>query len=90
LDDSLTAEEAAGVFADMQELATAVVISSKLQLSFSRIYKAMRASPNTSLAEALVAQRPSIDAAQEIMAASAQARKLVAGRPPRPAGRRQQ
>jgi hypothetical protein len=90
LDDGLSAEEAAGAFADLQELATAVVLSTKLNLPMSRICKAMRAAPNTSLADALVALQPSVDAAKEIKAASPQARRLVNGRPPRPSGRRQQ
>ncbi len=83
LDRGLSLEEAVGSFARIQDVAAAVVLAKKLDLSLSQLCQALQASPTKSLAEALKAVKPSLDAQQEIKGVSDEARRLARARQPR-------
>jgi hypothetical protein len=82
LDRGLSLEQAVGSFARIQDVATAVVLTKKLDLSLSQLCKALQGSPTKSLAEALKAVKPSVDAQQEMKSVSNEARRLVRARQP--------
>lgn len=81
--DGTTIDDAVGSFSNPQDLATAVVLSSKLGLPFAKLSQAVRASPRRSVEEGLRSLRPAGDAAAEVRAVAGEAKALLGNRPRR-------
>jgi hypothetical protein len=78
--DGMTVDEAVGSFARVQDLAAAIVLTRKLDLSFRDLCEAVRDSPRRSLAEGLKALAPSVDRTA-LRSATAEAKALLNDRP---------